>query len=97
MTADTAKKVAAGLSGVVASVDLDASRRRRQRRRLAQAAGLNAAAPAEADPRYVQIMQVVDGLAVSLGNAMTVPGEEAITIVSAALQARAAAAAADAG
>jgi hypothetical protein len=87
VTAATANKVAAGLSGVIASVDLDTSRRRLQRRRLAQASGVEPA-PVSADPRYLQIMNVVDGLAASLGKAMTVPGEEAVTIASSALQVR---------
>lgn len=89
VTAATATSVAAGLSGVVSSVGADVAVRRR--RRLAEAGGrrLVDAAPAPADPRFGSVMDVVSGLAGSIGMALSVPGEEAVSITSSALQARA--------
>lgn len=87
VTPAAATNVAAGLSGVVASLDLAARRRRRM---LAeQQPGGAAPPPLPADPRFQQVMRVVDGLADSVRQILAVPGEEGVQITSSSLRVRA--------
>lgn len=59
-------------------------------RRLDAAPAEETAAPA--DPRFMQVMGVVDGLADSLRQSRSVPGEDGVVISTRAIQARSASA-----